>query len=266
MDEDIPEDFQLSPSDEVELVDGGDLGNMFLVRVDGELKRKAKTNKNVLLYKHGLYSLLREDGKRTILSQEDPYIAIEPTNNDDVYALWHGLHNHPVMTPPSKSEKVLEGVITSIEYGDHTKLSQVYQYVLDNQVRRNIMSHLINEFPVNVVETSEGWQVDGMFLVTWETNIYLAADDLDEDTYIVSGGVSRTDERKEFITLTPEREPEPRELTIDGSEYTLGELEMLFLAKVKYLLDFREHLNDDALYRVIKRYVSDTFENTPSRD
>lgn len=259
--DDLPEDFQENDTDDIELVPGAELGNMFLVRINGELKRKANTSKNKLLYKHGLHSLLQSSGGRTVLS-EDPYIAVEPTHNDDVYTIWHGREEFPVMNPPSKAEDVLRGVIDALEHSDFSTLKDVYRYVRDNQVRREVVNKLLPKFQPKVVKQSEGWVVNGMFLLTWEAEVFLITTDLDEGSFIVRGGISETDETREFLKITPEESPEPKTMELHGEKFELGELEMLFLAKAQYLINFRERLDDEAFYAVLQRHIADRFKET----
>lgn len=253
---DIPEDLRDISQDNIEILEGGELGNMFLVRVNGELKKKANTKKNRLLYKHGLYSLLTGSSGRTVL-QKDPLIAIEPTTNDNVYAIWHGSDSQPVLTPPSKAEKVLQGVLDAIEKNNVSNIKEVHQYVIENQVRRDVVNKLINLFPHSVIKTNEGWTVEGMFLVTWEASVYLVTSDLSEGSYTISGGVSKIEEKKQFLKLTPQETPEESEITIEGETYELTELEKMFFARVQYLLEFKERVEDDAFYEVIKRHIAD---------
>ena len=245
-----------------------ELGNMFLVRVDGTTQQVASTPKNELLYKHGLYSLLHAgaDAERVVLSDEDDdvYAAVAPTANDSVYNIWFGdPDDHPLQNPPSKANEVLAGVRDALEDpADYSTLKDAYEWVRDNQVRRDIMEKLLPLFPrASVIPNEEGWVVEGMFLVTWDARVFIAGSDLDEGSYRVAGGVTKTDEKREFLSLTPEKDPEEtiengdNIVVIGGEEYELGELELMFLAKVKWLLHYDENLDDEAFWAVIKRHI-----------
>lgn len=185
------------------------LGNMFLVRVDGEMKQVPATYKNELLYKHELYELLHPDTKseRVVLTDEaDPrFVAVAPTENDSVYQIWIDDNPYPVMNPPSMAEQVLRGIRDSLDTpSDYERLNEVYQEIRSTRVRRSVMEKAASLFPRNeVIPEDEGWNILGIFLLTWDARVFLNTGSIDEQTaYRVAGsGVSETDDEKEFLQL-----------------------------------------------------------------
>lgn len=185
------------------------LGNMFLVKVDGEIKQVSATYKNELLYKHELYQLLHPDteDERVDLTDDldDRFVAVAPTENDSVYQIWSGDNPYPVMNPPSMAEQVLRGVRDAMDSpSDYERLQQVYQDIRSTRVRRAVMEKASSLFPRSVViPEDEGWNILGIFLLTWDARVFLNTESVDEQTaYRVAGsGVSETDEEKEFLQL-----------------------------------------------------------------
>lgn len=186
------------------------LGNMFLVKIDGELEQVPATYKNELLYKHELYELLHpdEDDERVILTdskQSDKFVAVAPTDNDSVYQIWVDDNPYPVMNPPSMAEDVLRGIRDALESpADYTRLYELYREIRSTRVRRSVMEKATSLFPRNeVIPEEQGWNILGIFLLTWDARVFLNTGDVDEqEAYRVSGsGVSETDEAKEFLQL-----------------------------------------------------------------
>lgn len=186
------------------------LGNMFLVKVDGELDQVPATYKNELLYRHELYELLHPDEKneRVVLTddeQDEKFVAVSPTQNDSVYQLWIDDNPYPVMNPPSMAEQVLRGVRDALEApSDYSRLYDVYQEIRSTRVRRAVIEKAASLFPRNeIIPEEQGWNILGIFLLTWDARVFLNTGDIDDQkAYRVSGsGVSETDEAKEFLQL-----------------------------------------------------------------
>lgn len=216
------------------------LGNMFLVKVDGELKQVPATYKNELLYKHELYQLLHpssEDGRMVLTDESsNEFIAVAPTENDSVYQIWIGENPYPVMNPPSMAERVLRGVRDAMESpADYERLREVYHDIRSTRVRRSVIKKATSLFPRSeVIPEEEGWNILGVFLLTWDARVFLNTGSVDEQTaYRVAGsGVSETDEEKEFLQLAVQddivdrykgmsldvRYPLPKNIDLAGSE------------------------------------------------
>ncbi len=296
------------------------LGNMYLVKVNGELKQVPATYKNKLLYDENMYDLLHPDAsnERIILTdseQDDDFIAIAPTNNDSVYQLWIDNNPYPVMNTPGNSEEVLKGVNEAIQTpADYTRLKQVYKSIRSNEVRRHVIQKAESLFARNeIIPQDEGWCIMGLFILTWDGRVFLNTGKIEKQTsYSVRGsGVSETDNPREFLQLsvdeetisyynntllkihspispsidvtnndihtkecpTCESEEKIYEYYSDDSqeqnrpifvcsvcdtpwqEFKLTEREIEFISKAQWLLNHKQHLDDDAFWSVIESYV-----------
>jgi hypothetical protein len=296
------------------------LGNMYLVKINGKLKQVPATYKNKLLYDKKLYELLHPDtpNERVILTdnaQNENFIAIAPTNNDSVYQLWVDDDPHPVMNTPSNSEKVLRGVNDALSSpADYARLKNIYHEIRSNEVRRHVITKAESLFPRNeIIPTDEGWSILGLFILTWNSRVFLNTGEIEKQTaYRVRGsGVSETEQPREFLQLAMDEEtikcyrdtklkihyPLSKSVDVTNSEKTtcecptcestesaykyydenskeknrpvfvcsvcdhpwqefkLTEREIEFIAKAQWLLNHREHLEDDAFWSVIESFV-----------
>lgn len=198
-----------SEIDDAEVVES--LGNMFLVRIDGELKQVPATYKNELLYKHKLYEILNTDdnNSRVVISDEhdsENMIAIAPTENDSVYQIWLGDNPYPVMNPPSLAENVLKGIRDAIQSpSDYSKIKEVYHEIRSTKVRRKVIEKTASMFSRSeVIQEDDGWNILGIFKLTWDARVFLNTSSVeDQKSYRVSGsGVSEMDDAKEFLQLS----------------------------------------------------------------
>lgn len=186
------------------------LGNMYLVKIDGNIKQVPATYKNKLLYEKELYDLLHPDtnNSRVILTdkEDSEFIAVAPTQNDSIYQLWVSENGYPVMNTPSKSESVLRGIDESLdENPDYTRLKDLYEELNENQVRRHVIERASSVFPKSeIVPTKDGWSVLGLFLLTWDARIFLDTGEIQEQkSYRVSGSsVSETNDTRSFLQLS----------------------------------------------------------------
>lgn len=190
------------------------LGNMYLVKINGELKQVSATYKNKLLYEKKLYELLHPDteNKRVVLTDDSDsdFIAIAPTRNDSIYQLWVDKDGYPVMNTPSMSESILRGVDEALgEKSDYSRLKKLYKEINENQVRRHVIERAASVFPKSeIIPTKDGWSILGMFLLTWDSRIFLDTGDIQEQkSYRVSGSsVSETDNTRSFLQLSVSEE------------------------------------------------------------
>lgn len=225
----------------------------FLVMEDGEPIPKKATAENVLLYEHGLKEFLTGH-HAVIVSSDDPELIIAPTGNDMAYLL--KVNGSTVETTPSQAQQVLEGLKDAVEADNSHERSvavetivSVYDEIISTQVRRWLVRALLTTFDdaeqQRIEEHERGWVIDGFYLVDWNANLYTIDDDPDEDDYSVSGGsAAAVDKSYEFLRLTPAQHAEARDCTINGSDYRISEREMLFLSKVRFMLDRRYYHND----------------------
>lgn len=206
------------------------------------------TDENVLLYIHGMYDFIH--GQNGVTVQEDPEISIKPTSNNSVYIVTFG--DRPVQTMPSDSDQILEAVKELKENGNIDLLREVYEKVIDTQVRRDVVNKLIgvlDNFPRERLRiTDSGWLVDDYYLVDWTASVYTKGG-TDKSYHRGGGGVVEADKSHEFVELMADSEPDRKKIKIDGEVKTLGEREMLFLSKAEWLINRTEYHKDEPFWR-----------------
>lgn len=196
-----------SEINDAEVVDT--LGNMLLVMVDGDMKQVPATEKNELLYKHNLYGLLRSGDKseRVVLTddEDDGFIAVSPTENDSVYEIWIGDKTYPVMNPPSMSGNLLKAIRDALTNSDYSSIYEIYKKIREEKVRRSVINKVANNFPRSeVIPQNNGWNILGLFLITWDARIFLNTGSIEnKKSYKVRGsGVSETEDVEPFLELS----------------------------------------------------------------
>lgn len=225
----------------------------FLVIENGEPQLKRATSENVLLYEHGMKKFL-SGHHAVIVSEDDPEVIIAPTRNDMAYLI--RVNGSTVETTPKQASKVLEALKDAVEAdnsiqrdGAIERMVSVYDDIISTQVRRWLVRAMKTTFSDSeqqrIEEHDRGWLVDGFYLVDWNANLFAITDDPDEPDHKIGGGSTRTvDRTHEFLKLSPGKSPEPHEVAINGNKYRLSEREMLFLSKVRFMLDRRYYHND----------------------
>lgn len=206
---------------------------------------------NVLLYLHELKEFL--DGKHGALLSDDPHISVKPSASESVYRVTVG--ERPVESMPHQSDDVLYAVKDAIENDDLDPIVEIYKEIIDNQVRRDVVNDLIELLDVlpagRLQVTADGWLIDSYYLVDWTASVYVIEDDRDSPDYRRSNDtVEVTDKSKEFVELRASHSP--NRMTVkrpDGEELILGEREMMFLSKVKWLLERTKYHQDEPFWR-----------------
>lgn len=222
------------------------------------------TAENILLYdpedelpfENGMHEFLSGQ-QALVLSEEEPEIIVAPTNNEYCYIL--RVRGNTVETTPTMAEDILEAVKDAAIDGHVQGLVDVYDDVVSNQVRRSVVNVLKKTFEQDgrIQITSRGWLVDDFYLINWEASMYLRHNDPDEpDKKRGGGGVRETDRSYEFVQLSLRRDIESVEVVIHGETYRLTEREMLFLAKVKWLLNRRDHHPDEPFWMYVDKWAS----------
>lgn len=225
----------------------------FLVMEDGETKMKKATPENVLLYEHGLKQFLTGN-HAVIVSGSNPEVIIAPTGNNQAYLL--RVNGSTVETTPAQATNLLSALRDAVEAQNSaerdnaiSEMVGVYDDIISSQVRRWLVRALKTTFDrterQRIDEVDRGWLIDDFYLVDWNANLYTAEDDPEEDDYSVSSGQARAVDRSyEFLRLSPRNSPEPMDVTINDDEYRVSEREMLFLSKVRFMLDRRYYHPD----------------------
>jgi len=233
--------------------DTGELEQFTIIRDSGEPDLVKATPENVLLFdpedelpfEDGLHEFL--SGQHAlVLSDENPEVIVAPTNNDYCYIL--RVNGSTVETTPNQAERILSG-IKEAPTGNKAvdSIVRLYEDIMENQVRRGVVNALIQTFDKSdrVSKVARGWMIDDFYLVNWEASMYVKHDDPDEADYKRGGGgVTEVDKSHEFVNLTHSRDVNPIRVTIGNDSYRLTEREMLFLTKVKWLLNRREYHSD----------------------
>ncbi|AGM11464.1 hypothetical protein M199_gp202 [Halogranum tailed virus 1] len=216
----------------------GELQSFLLIWDNGEPEMKNATPENTLLFKHGLYEFLNGNNA-VILNDDDPEVIVAPTGMEYAYML--RVRGHTVETTPNQAESVLQGVMDVVEHNDLSTILSVHREIVSTQARQTLINALYETFSASdkkrITKAANGWLVDGFYLVDWKGNLYTKDDDPDEGDYERQGSQAvQTDKSYELVMLRPGDVPDPVTVTINGSKHELTEREMLFLAKVKWIL------------------------------
>lgn len=199
---------------------------------------------NVLLYIHELHEFVYGD-KSAVLCKE-PYIAVEPTNRESTYRIT--VDSRTVESMPSQAKDVLRGMKAAIEDGDLDPVLDVYEEIIDKQVRRDVVNELLTrlpKFPNERIEVTEsGWLIDRYYLIDWTASVYTKENNDEQNYRRDSGTVEAFDKSFEFVELEPKHVPDRQKIRLDGETVLVGEREMLFLAKAEWLLNRHEYHED----------------------
>lgn len=219
----------------------------------GQPKLKKATPENLLLFdpadelpfENGMREFL-SGNEALVLQENSPTIMVAPTTNDYCYIIRVG--DNTVETTPKQAESVLSSIRDAVVDRDVDQLINLYDTIMSSQVRRDVVNALHETFDEfdRIDKNSNGWLVDDFYLVDWSASMYAKNDDPEEKDKIRGGasGVKETDKSYEFVQLHLRRDTEPVEVSIDGDFYRLTEREMLFLAKIKWLLNRRAYHPD----------------------
>lgn len=228
-------------------------GNYLIEFADGSQDVVNRTITNELLYEEGMWDFLDADeGEEVqVLSDEDSakYVAIAPTSETDVFTLWYGNPNNPVLTPSSRSVEILYGLKDALE-GNFETLSSEYRRVFNTHVDKRAVNQLVGSFP-DVEAKEHGWQIEGIFFVTWQKEVYRSPEDIDKESIVRQGSsVGLAGESRESLKLElPSESVLGDEITyIEEMESSFGKEEIEFLGKVLWLLKRREYFDDESFW------------------
>jgi hypothetical protein len=211
---------------------------------------------NELPFENGMYQFLHGD-KALVLQEEDPTIMVAPTNNEYCYIL--KVRDRTVETTPEQAERTLRGIKDAAIDREMETLISLHDDIVSTQVRRSVINKLMKTFDEDdrITQSNRGWLVDEFYLVTWEASLYTKHNNPDEGDYKRrGGGVEKTDDSREFVSLHLRRDVSPIEVTIGGDVVRLSEREMLFLSKVKWLLNRREQHSDMPFWKWTDKYAA----------
>jgi len=242
----------------------GEMEQFLIFWDDGEPDTRRATAENILLFDPedslpfdgGLNQFF--SGDSAVQLSDDPRVVIAQSGDEYSYIL--SVDGDVVETTPEQSERILEAVYDAIADDDIAALIDAHSGILKNQVRRRVVNLLKQTFDeagrINI--TQNGWLIDDFFLVDWNAKMYAANDDKDSGDYVRSGSNAvQKDTTYEFVRLNKSfSQIDTVDVTIDGTVKHLSEREMLFLAKVRWLLD-REHYHpDEAFWTYVNQWAT----------
>jgi hypothetical protein len=240
--------------------DDGEL-EQFLVLEGNRPKTKVASPENVLLYDPldelevgGIKQFI--EGDIALLLSEDPDVMIASAGDEYSYIISVG--GKLVETTPDEAEDALQALHDSIVQSDPDPLVDVHDQILRSEVRRHVVNPLKKTFDDDhrISIEPQGWVVDGFYLVDWNAKMYTTNDDRNDGDYVrSSGSVTKKDTTYEFMRIDHSLSDfDDVDVTIDGETYTLTERDMLFLAKVTWLLDKEYYHPDDVLWTYMERW------------
>jgi hypothetical protein len=232
----------------------------------GEPETKRATPENMLLFDpedelpfdNGLYEFVA--GETALRLSADPELIVTQAGNEYSYIIHYD--GDTIETTPSQAEQVLEGVYDALTADDDTSvLEQVHRTAMEKQVRRRVINTLKNTFDEyqRIEIMSNGWVIDNLFIVDWSANLYTTENDPDEGDYFRSGGsVVQKDTSHEFIQFHRSSEfevPDSQRVRIGNENYDLTEREMLFLTKVKWVLNREYYHPDEPFWLYVEKWT-----------
>lgn len=244
----------------------GELQQFLVFWSGGEPELKRASAENVLLFdpedelpfENGMYEFL--NGQQALLLSENPEVLVAPTGNEYAYIL--RVRGNTVETTPQQAEEVLQGVLEVAKDEGPDRLLDLYNEIMSTQVRRHVINALHQTFdePERIEVAPNGWLIDDYYLVDWNASLYTKDDDPDEGDYVRSGGSAvQKDDSYEFVQLRmgrAERDADPITVTLNGEQYRLTEREMLFLGKVKWMLNRRYYHPDEPFWMKADQHAS----------
>lgn len=241
--------------------DTGEITQFLIIDETGQPDTKIASPENMLLYDPvdglpfdgGMHDFL--SGDSAIRLSEEPFVAVAQAGDEYSYIVT--IRNSTVETTPDQASDLLSGVYEAMASEDLSSLKSLHAHIMANQVRRNLVNMLVNTFNerdrIDIVDN--GWLVDGFYLVDWNAKMYTANDD-DGDNYIREGTETvKKDKSYEFVRFRGGTgNIDPSSVHIGSEEYMLSEREMLFLAKIKWLLHRRHFHPDKPFWKYVDRW------------
>lgn len=222
----------------------GNLESFLIVWEDGEPELKNGSVVNELLFIDELYSFI--GGETGVILNQDPFVAVQPTEQERTYLVT--VNDTTITSYPDTSSRLLEGVKEVIDGEGLDSILLLHEELMQSQVRRGFINSLLETFTLEEQERidlySNGWLIDGMYLVNWDAELYQYNDSEEHYEVGINGTVS-VDTRHELVGVdTHESISDDVEIIVNDVSYNLTEKECKFLTKVKWLLGREEHHSD----------------------
>jgi hypothetical protein len=251
----------MSPSFDTTLPDDavirGEFDNSYLVEADGELQYVARSTAFDLTYRHDYGPLVRGDpDAEPVVFGGDPPMTVETTRGPRTFTLRRG-DDRPVRTSPTEYERTLDAVLAAVEHDAPKALAALYEELHEETVDPTRVNQLQRQYapvpPASVDITDEGWRIEDLFLLTWRGRVYLVTRQFDEPTFSVGGGIRRTDDDIEFIGLRLNTDDTDDDVLPNGER--ISAREVAFLARAKWLVEYRTRFDDDLFWDLIEAHV-----------
>lgn len=242
----------------------GEMEQFLLFWQGGEPDTRRATMENILLFDPeddlpfdgGLQDFF--DGESALRVNDDPRIVVGQSGDEYSYVL--SLDDNAVETTPKQAERLLQGVYDALTDGDISGLKSLHEKIMKEQVRRHIVNALMQTFNKahRIEAIPNGWLVDDFYLVDWKAKLYTDKNESEQGDYIREGGKAvEKDTTYEFVQLrsTLGKQFDCTDVVLNGEEYTLTEREMVFLAKVRWLLGRQDYHPDTAFWSFADRWA-----------
>jgi len=232
----------------------GELQSFLLVWDDGKPEIKSATPENYLLYIDELYAFL--DGDEALVFDDDGK-RISVLRADDKTSYYLSVDDITVIVDGRRAERLLNGIKAARERGVYTTLRAVHEMVLKSQVRQHIINVLYKTFDeehrMRISISGTGWVIDDYYFLDWSASIYSKEDDIEEPDYMrVNNEAVKSDRSYQLVQLRDDSDIQDVEVKINGTVYTLTEIEITFLSKARWLLDRYEYHPDVPFWMYMK--------------
>lgn len=198
-----------------------------------------------------LYSLLfgNEHSRAVLMNQ--PYVAVKPGPYNDTYRLWVEDEVNDVLTPPSESKRVLEGIVDCTEYETHIPLKDMHDDIMENQVNRSALLNLLDNgfFEEERIEPKgDGFVIDDYFLLTWESKFHIFTEQWKEGAFTPSGNPK--EKPGEFREITVKNDLDDCYMELNGVNYHMSEKEWVFVRRLQWILNWKENMDNSEISSV----------------
>lgn len=198
--------------------------DVFLIEYsDGTVDYEPGTPMNQVLFGEGKYAEVQGTHEYDV---GDVTVGLKADVRSDDYVITYKGVDIPV--PGYYRDDVVEAV-TSANPGPD--LLDLYEEIIDGQVRRNVITKFLERFPDDRISvTADGWVVDDTFVVTYDATNHLV--DIDPtDPY-----GDEVDDSKQAVYLDIDADDARTIVAPDGEQVELEPLEQEFLTAVEGLL------------------------------
>lgn len=195
---------------------------------DGETVYEPATPTNVALFEDELYGHVQ--GYTDLGHVDGAHVELDADIENKTYTV--SVDGTDIPVPDDYVERVIRAFQTG---SPGSQLLDLYDEILDGQVRRHIIDQFADRFPSDRIEqTPDGWLVDDTYLVTYEAENYVTTVDTVYERK--SDDMVEVDESKPGVDLSFDISGSTEVPTPDGDIVSVDEQEQDFLATVECLL------------------------------